>query len=404
MAKPALIIFLSLFFAVATASANDAQKDEQAAPSKTAKSHTAKSRKAHISARQSVAGKSGQQKHVKGAIASAPGKRELVGANRKTTHQNRLASLEQREDLVKKVVYVRGRRKVRFERAADAIPAVVAAPVLSAGEIAGLNLTHDPLDLKSNVALVLDQHSGQVLFDKNSQVALPIASLTKLMTSMVVVEAKQDMNEVLTVTDDDIDREKHSSSRLRVGSQLSRTDMLHIALMSSENRAASALGRNYPGGLPAFVTAMNAKAKSLGMTGAHYVDSTGLSHLNVASARDLAKLVIAAYQQPLIRQYSTDPKYMVEPGGAPLQYHNSNHLVENPGWQIGLQKTGYITEAGRCLVMQTTVDSRPVVMVFLDSRGKYSRQGDADRMKKWLSENSSPTPVLTGTRIADGQS
>lgn len=415
MAKSALVIFLSLFFAVATASAapaKDAEKaqDENAATSKTgkaAKSGTAKSLKAHAkhsADKKSAAGKSGRQKNVKGAIASAPDARELVAASRKSGRQNRLASLEQREGLVKKVVYVRGHRKVAFERAAFALPAVVAPPVLSAGEMAGLNLTHDPLELKSNVALVLDQSTGQVLFDKNSQVALPIASLTKLMTSMVVVEAKQDMNEVLTVTDDDIDREKHSTSRLRIGSQLSRTDMLHIALMSSENRAASALGRNYPGGLPAFVEAMNAKAKSLGMTGAHYVDSTGLSPLNVASARDLAKLVVAAYQQPLIRQYSTDQKYQVEPGGRPLEYHSSNHLVENPGWQIGLQKTGYITEAGRCMVMQTIVEGRPVVMVFLDSRGKYSRQGDADRMKKWLVENAAPTPTLTGTRIAAGQS
>jgi serine-type D-Ala-D-Ala endopeptidase (penicillin-binding protein 7) len=423
MAKSALVIFLSLFFAVATASAapaKDAEKaqDENAATSKTgkaAKSGTAKSLKAqarakHSADKKSAASKSGRQKNVKGAIASAPDARELVAASRKSGRQNRLASLEEREGLVKKVVYVRGHRKVAFERAAFALPAVVAPPVLSAGEMAGLNLTRDPLELKSNVALVLDQSTGQVLFDKNSQVALPIASLTKLMTSMVVVEAKQDMNEVLTVTDEDIDREKHSSSRLRIGSQLSRTDMLHIALMSSENRAASALGRNYPGGLPAFVEAMNAKAKSLGMTGAHYVDSTGLSHLNVASARDLAKLVVAAYQQPIIRQYSTDPQYQVEPGGRPLEYHNSNHLVENPGWQIGLQKTGYITEAGRCLVMQTIVEGRPVVMVFLDSRGKYSRQGDADRMKKWLVENAAPTPTptptptLTGTRIAAGQS
>ena len=266
------------------------------------------------------------------------------------------------------------------------------------------NLTHDPLELKSNVAVVIDQTTGQVLFDKNSQVSLPIASLTKLMMSMIVVEARQDMNEIITVTDDDIDREKHSSSRLRIGSQLSRTDMLHIALMSSENRAASALGRNYPGGLPAFVVAMNAKAKQLGMTGAHYVDSTGLSHLNVASARDLAKLVIAAYQHPIIRQYSTDSKYLVEPGGRPLQYNTSNHLVENPGWQIGLQKTGYINEAGRCMVMQTNIEGRSMVMVFLDGRGKYSRQGDADRIKKWLAENNSPLPTLTGSKIASGQS
>jgi D-alanyl-D-alanine endopeptidase (penicillin-binding protein 7) len=182
---------------------------------------------------------------------------------------------------------------------------------------------------------------------------------------------------------------------------LTRADMLHIALMSSENRAASALGRNYPGGLPAFVAAMNAKAKALGMSETHYVDSTGLSHLNVASARDLSRLVMAAYQHPVIRQYSTDSKYVVEPGGRPLQYSTSNHLVDKPEWQIGLQKTGYINEAGRCMVMQTTIDGRQIVMVFLDSRGKYSRQADADRVRKWLAD--SHPAALTRVKIADGQ-
>lgn len=259
-----------------------------------------------------------------------------------------------------------------------------AAPVLSAGDMAGLGSTHDPLSLRSNVALVIDQATGQVLFEKNSNIALPIASLTKLMTALVVVEAHQDMDEVLEVTADDVDHEKNSSSRLRVGSRLSRANMLHIALMSSENRAASALGRNYPGGLTAFVAAMNAKAKALGMFDTHYVEPTGLSSQNVASARDLAKLVVAAYQQPLIRRYSTDSKYVVNPGGHALQYISSNRLVLSSNWDIGLQKTGYITEAGHCLVMQARIDKRPVVMVFLDSKGKYSRFADADRVRKWV--------------------
>ncbi|MDY7549045.1 serine hydrolase [Glaciimonas sp. CA11.2] len=406
MAKSALVILLSLFFAVATASA---APDNDSTTSKAGKASSAKSLKsknAKAASKKTIATKSHRSKNTKGDVASAPNKRERIAnrASGKKSGQHNLASLEQREGLVRKVVYVKGHRKVVFQRTAYTPPAVIIPPILTAGEIAGLNLTHDPLELKSNVALVIDQTTGQVLFDKNSQVSLPIASLTKLMMSMIVVEARQDMNEIITVTDDDIDREKHSSSRLRIGSQLSRTDMLHIALMSSENRAASALGRNYPGGLPAFVVAMNAKAKQLGMTGAHYVDSTGLSHLNVASARDLAKLVIAAYQHPIIRQYSTDSKYLVEPGGRPLQYNTSNHLVENPGWQIGLQKTGYINEAGRCMVMQTNIEGRSMVMVFLDGRGKYSRQGDADRIKKWLAENNSPLPTLTGSKIASGQS
>jgi len=263
-------------------------------------------------------------------------------------------------------------------------PAAVVPPVLTAGDMAGLHLTRDPLALKSNAAFVIDQNTSQVLFDKNSAVPLPIASLTKLMTALVVVEARQNMDEMLEVTADDIDREKNSSSRLRVGSQMSRGNMLHIALMSSENRAASALGRHYPGGLRSFVAAMNAKAKALGMHDAHFVDSTGLSSQNVASARDLAKLVVAAYQYPIIREYSTYPRYAVDAGGYQLQYMNSNRLVLNPDWEIGLQKTGYISEAGRCLVMQTRVEGRPVVMVFLDSKGKDSRLADAGRVRKWL--------------------
>ena len=283
--------------------------------------------------------------------------------------------------LVRHVVMVNGKRRVLMQRVAIA-PLIPER--LSAGELAGLNHGTDALDLKSNVAYVVDQASSQVLFEKNSEVSLPIASITKLMTSLVVVEANQDMSEMIEVTTEDIDKEKGTGSRLKIGARLSRADMLHIALMSSENRAASALGRNYPGGLPAFVAAMNAKAAQLGMSDTHYVDSSGLSPHNVASARDLAKLVNAAYQQPVIRQYSTDAKYVVEPGGRPLQYSTSNHLVANPGWEIGLQKTGYIAEAGRCLVMQAMIEGRAIVMVFLDSKGKYSRQADAGRIRKWL--------------------
>ncbi|MBI3727827.1 MAG: D-alanyl-D-alanine endopeptidase [Burkholderiales bacterium] len=283
--------------------------------------------------------------------------------------------------LVKRTVMVHGKRKVITERVA-LVREVPDRP--SMGDSAGLKNTQDPLDLKSNVAYVVDQDSSKVLFEKNSEVSLPIASITKLMTSLVVVEAHQDMDEQIEVTNDDIDKEKNTSSRLKIGAKLSRSDMLHIALMSSENRAASALGRSYPGGLPAFVTAMNTKAQQLGMSDTHYVDSSGLSSQNRASARDLVKLVNAAYQHPVIRQYSTDSKYVVAPGGKNLEYGTSNKLVINPAWEIGLQKTGYIAEAGRCLVMQAMIEGRNIVMVFLDSKGKYSRLADADRMKKWL--------------------
>lgn len=384
MGKSALIVFLLLSFilAIAPASFVFAQTNDAAA-NKTVNHATG-----HTSP------------HKKAIAATGSRKRLVIGA--RGHRQTSAASADRNGKLVKKIVMSHGRRKVTYQRVAYSPVGPAFSPIRSAGEQAGLNLTHDPLELKSNVALVMDQNSSEVLLDKNSQVALPIASLTKLMTSMVVVEAKQDMEEVLTVTDDDIDREKHSSSRLRVGSQLTRADMLHIALMSSENRAASALGRYYPGGLPAFVAAMNAKAKALGMIETRYVDSTGLSHLNVASARDLSRLVLAAYQYPVIRQYSTDSKYVVEPGGRALQYSTSNHLVDNPEWQIGLQKTGYINEAGRCMVMQTTVDGRQFVMVFLDSRGKFARQADADRVRKWLADSHPST--LTRVRIADGQS
>ncbi len=276
------------------------------------------------------------------------------------------------------------KRRAAAQRVAYASALAGVPPVLTAGDLAGLNMTRDPLDLNSSVALVMDQSTNEVLFEKNAGVALPIASITKLMTSLVVVEANQDLDEVLTVTEEDVDREKFSHSRLRVGSQLSRANMLHIALMSSENRAASALGRHYPGGIRAFVAAMNAKARELGMTSSHFADSTGLNSTNVSSARDLSKLVVAAYQHPLIRQYSTDSRYAVDPGGRPLQYRNSNGLIENPDWEIGLQKTGYISEAGRCLVMQVHVAGRAVVMIFLDSKSKQSRLADASRIRKWL--------------------
>jgi D-alanyl-D-alanine endopeptidase (penicillin-binding protein 7) len=297
-----------------------------------------------------------------------------------------VSALNKNEKLVKQTVVARGKHHVVYRRVAIAPSAPVVPPVISAGELAGLNLTRDPLALKSNVAFVMDQASSQVLFEKNANVALPIASLTKLMTATVVVEAHQNMSEILEVTDADVDREKFSTSRLRVGSKLSRDDMLHIALMASENRAASALGRNYPGGLPAFVAAMNAKAKSLGMTNTHYNDSTGLSKTNVASASDLAKLVVAAYQYPIIRHYSTDTKYFVEPSShTTMQYGSSNpRLTLNKDWDIGLQKTGFINEAGHCLVLQTRIDGRAVVMVFLDAIGKYSHVADATRMRHWL--------------------
>ena len=260
----------------------------------------------------------------------------------------------------------------------------VEPPRLSVGQAHGLHATPDPLDLKSSVALVVDQDTAEVLVNKNAQAVLPIASLTKLMTALLVVEFHQPLDELIEITEDDIDLEKGSRSRLRVGTQLTRGELLHLALMSSENRAAHALGRHGPGGLAAFVAAMNRKALALGMSSTRYVEPTGLSSDNQSSAADLARLVKAAYAYPLLRELSTSPSREVDLGHRTLQFHNTNRLVSNPTWEIGLQKTGYIVEAGRCLVMQARLAGRKLIMVFLDSAGKNSRLGDAERVRRWL--------------------
>ena len=261
-------------------------------------------------------------------------------------------------------------------------PVVPAKPTM--GQVMGLHDSDDPLDLRSSVALVVDQDTNEVLFSKNSGAVLPIASITKLMTALVVAESKASLDDVLTVTQDDIDTEKGSRSRLAVGTQLTRGEMMHLALMSSENRAANALGRHHPGGLPAFVGAMNRKAAALGMHDTHYVEPTGLSSKNQSSAQDLAVLVRATHQVPLLRELSTSQEAQVAVGQRVMQFRNTNGLISNPQWEIGLQKTGYIAEAGRCLVMQAQLAGRKLIMVFLDSTGKYSRIGDAERIRKWL--------------------
>ena len=272
--------------------------------------------------------------------------------------------------------------KVKTRGVARAVAQVPPKP--SFGQLAGLHLAHDMLDLKSSVALVVDQDTQEVLLSKNEQAVLPIASLTKLMTGLIISAARLPMEEMISITQDDVDTEKGSSSRLRVGTTLSRGEMLHLALMSSENRAASALGRTYPGGLAAFVSLMNAKARMIGMRDTRYVEPTGLSSKNQSSARDLAVLVNVASADPLLREYSTSPGHQVAVGRQVLQYNNTNRLVKNPSWDIGLQKTGYISEAGQCLVMQAQVAGRKLIMVFLDSAGKLSRLGDAERVRRWV--------------------
>ena len=257
----------------------------------------------------------------------------------------------------------------------------------SFGQLAGLHSTADDLDLKSSVAYVIDQDTNEVLLSKNDQAVLPIASITKLMTGVVISEAKLSMDESITITQDDVDTEKGSSSRLKVGTTLTRGELLHLALMASENRAAHALGRTYPGGLHAFVELMNAKASSLGMRDTRYIEPTGLSSKNQSSAKDLATLVSFAYQDSMLRELSTSPSYQVEVGNHTLNYKTTNRLIKNPNWDIGLQKTGYISEAGQCLVMQAKIAGRKLIMVFLDSAGKLSRIADAERVRRWVEVN-----------------
>jgi D-alanyl-D-alanine endopeptidase (penicillin-binding protein 7) len=257
-------------------------------------------------------------------------------------------------------------------------------PPPSYGQRLGLHAADDPLDLRSGAALVIDEATNEVLLSKNSNAVLPIASITKLMTALVVAEANQPMDEMLAIGADDVDTEKGSRSRLRLGTQLTRGEMLHLALMASENRAANALGRHYPGGLAACVEAMNRKARALGMTRTRYVEPTGLSSLNQSSAHDLALLVREAAKDEMIRRLSISQEAAVAVGPREIQFRNTNALVRSSEWDIALQKTGYISEAGRCVVMQAQFSGRKLIMVLLDATGRYARVGDAERIRRWL--------------------
>jgi serine-type D-Ala-D-Ala endopeptidase (penicillin-binding protein 7) len=238
--------------------------------------------------------------------------------------------------------------------------------------------------LRSSAVLVQDAETGEVVINKNSDVAVPIASITKLVSAMVILDRGLDLEQRIVVSREDVDRRKGTRSRLMPGTVLTRDELLLLALMASENRAASALGRTYPGGIPAFVKAMNEKAAELGMSDSMFVDPTGLSPANVASPRDLVKLVRAAHGYPLIREYSTRDRAMVKVFNRPLRFVNTNNLVRNSHWDIELSKTGYISEAGRCLVMHVRLASKDLIVVLLDSWGKQSRIGDANRIRKWL--------------------
>lgn len=273
-------------------------------------------------------------------------------------------------------------------------PAFTQSQYLAADRYDGSSM----LQLASAKALIINQNTGEVVYAKNTIEPTPIASITKLMTAMVMLDAQLSLDETLTITEGDVDYLKGTSSRLKVGAELSRSDMLQLALMASENRAASALSRHYPGGRYAFIKAMNAKAIQLGMSNTTFLDSTGLNSGNVSTAEDLVKMVAAAYQYPEIRMASTSPSHEVYVNGHTygVNFNNTNGLVRAGQWQIGLSKTGYISEAGRCLVMQAQIAGEPIIIVLLDSNGKMTRIGDANRVRKWMEYNSKPNLTTTG--------
>jgi D-alanyl-D-alanine endopeptidase (penicillin-binding protein 7) len=253
-------------------------------------------------------------------------------------------------------------------------------------------------EVKSSSVVVVDEADSSILYSRKADAVVPVASITKLMTALVVLEGGQPLDETIEIAGDDRDTEHGSGSRLTVGAKLSRGDLLHVALMSSENRAAHAVGRAYPGGLKQFVKVMNVKAKALGMKSTRFVDPTGLSSKNVSSAADLVKLVIAASDDPVIRRFSTDENYTVQVGRQLIEFRNTNTLVSKPDWDIKVQKTGYTSDAGQCLVMKAVIQDRPVVMVFLNSFGKLTRVAEARRIRKWMEQGAPSSQLASSAR------
>ena len=423
-----LILSLTTLAPAAAAPANkakaaDARPAAKAKPAAPSKSTAAKPASKQVAAKATSgkAAKTAPQVAAKGKAAKADvqeakaSKRDRGGksAKRAFAEERRggKTKVARGSDRVQRTLSARGKANERAERLAAretrlAIRTVAHVPQearparLSFGQLAGLRGVEDPLELKSSVALVLDQDTHEVLLSKNDHAVLPIASLTKLMTGLIVSDARLPLDEMISITEDDIDYEKGSRSRLPVGTTLTRGELMHLALMSSENRAAHALGRTFPGGMQRFVGLMNARAMMLGMKDTRYVEPTGLSSENRSSAYDLATLVNTAAQDPLLRQLSTSQGYEVAVGNRVLQYNNTNRLVHNPDWQIGLQKTGYISEAGQCLVMQARVAGRKLIMVFLDSSGKYSRLADAERVRRWVEFERAPTNTAASNPYA----
>lgn len=293
-----------------------------------------------------------------------------------------------RKRAARKAVASTDARRVKVSLRRSPVPAVSAedAPL----QLDASGLPH----LRSAAFLVANQNTGHVILERKSESVLPIASITKLMTAMVILDGGQSLTEEITVSDGDIDTLKGTGSRLVLGTRLTREEMLHLALMSSENRAASSLARHYPGGEAAFVAAMNVKARMIGLTDTHFSDPTGLTPENVSSPRDLMRMVSAASGYPLIREFSTTSERYVQIGSRTHRFGNTNGLVRSPEWEIGVSKTGYIREAGRCLVMQAWLMKQPVIIVLMDSDGRYSRTADAVRIKKWL-EAAGPQRIAT---------
>lgn len=353
-----------------------AKKTETKSASKKAATAKSEPKAAAKSSSKTASAKNGARSATKTAGKSSA-KSSSKSAAKSSAKSSRTAKASAKTTAAQK----RSAKAAARERSRAAARKVVSDPTVLA---AVSDPREDIAALRSSTAYVQDLETSDVLFAKNENVVRPIASISKLMTALVVVDANLPMDEMLQISEEDVDVLKHSSSRLDVGTQLTRGDMLHLALMSSENRAAHALARHYPGGLPAFVAAMNQKAQALGMTSTHFVEPTGLSSENVSSPRDLARMVRAASQRPLIHRYSTDTEYEVEVKTRTQTFRNTNLLVRKPDWDIKVSKTGYISEAGECLVMMARIDGRDLAIVLLDSQGKLSRIGDAVRIRRIL--------------------
>lgn len=379
-----LVAAFAALFALQSGAANAATSTSRTS-AKAAAAAKSTAKKAAVKPK-AVAAKSAAAKKA----AAKPAAKGKVASQAKTTKKSAAKAARSKAAPV----------RVSLRKAAPAALALAPASVLAseADEALAVDAGGMPV-LGSSAFYVINQNTGEVLLERNGSAVLPIASITKLMTAMVVLDSGLGLSEQLVITEGDIDRLKGTGSRLSLGTALTREDMLHLALMSSENRAASALARNYPGGEAAFVEAMNVKARLLGLWNTRFHDSTGLNPANVSSPRDLAKLVAASASYPLIRQFSTSPERYVDINGRTHRFGNTNSLVRSPEWAISVSKTGYISEAGRCLVMQTWLHQQPVVMVLMDSQGRYTRTADAKRVRKWLEQNTTQRVAAAGKGI-----